>query len=133
MLAIGRIKFDAVILALFAAAIADLVCTAWGAPHTQYRIGYLEEVVLWQQHIGFNLWLTSKVMLAVFATATSTPLACTIMGVELFGGEYLVYLAIACFLAYAFSGHTGIYGSERIAADRRAEARTGAPMNAAND
>ena len=45
------------------------------------------------------------------------------MGVELFGGEYLVYFAIACFVAYAFSGHTGIYGSQRIAVPKPGEAR----------
>jgi H+/Cl- antiporter ClcA len=52
--------------------------------------------------------------IAVFAGATNTPLACTLMGVELFGGEYAVYYAIACFIAYYFSGHSGIYGSQRI-------------------
>jgi len=254
VLAVGRIKFDAVIPALLAACIADLVCTAWGAPHTQYRIGYLEQVVQWKHHIGFNLLLTGKVMLAavafglagylfgelmhlikdlfkvvlknayvivvagglivsglvfligntdyiglgvtasreggvsilsafepggaqwyswalkllltaitlaagfkggevtplffigatlgntlawilgapvdlfaalgflaVFAAATNTPLACTIMGVELFGADHLVYFAIACFVAYAFSGHTGIYGSQRIAVPKPGE------------
>ncbi len=52
---------------------------------------------------------------AVFAGATNTPLACTIMGIELFGADYAVYIGIACFLAYFFSGHTGIYLSQRIA------------------
>lgn len=52
--------------------------------------------------------------IAVFAGAANTPLACTIMGVELFGAPYLVYYAIACFLAYAFSGHAGIYRAQRI-------------------
>ncbi|RAJ06685.1 H+/Cl- antiporter ClcA [Chitinophaga skermanii] len=51
--------------------------------------------------------------IAVFAGATNTPLACTIMGVELFGGEYLVYYALACFNAYIFSGKMGIYSSQR--------------------
>lgn len=50
--------------------------------------------------------------IAVFAGATNTPLACTIMGVELFGAQYTVYFAIACFTAYLFSGHTGIYLSQ---------------------
>ncbi|MBD3750096.1 MAG: voltage-gated chloride channel family protein [Sphingobacteriales bacterium] len=53
--------------------------------------------------------------IAVFAGATNTPLACTIMGVELFGGEYLIFFAIACFTAYFFSGHSGIYSAQRIA------------------
>ena len=53
--------------------------------------------------------------LAVFAGATNTPLACTIMGVELFGTDHLLYYAIACFTAYYFSGHSGIYHSQRVA------------------
>jgi H+/Cl- antiporter ClcA len=53
--------------------------------------------------------------IAVFAGATNTPLACTFMGIELFGGEYALYFAIACFTAYFFSGHSGIYTSQRIA------------------
>jgi len=52
---------------------------------------------------------------AVFAGAANTPLACTIMGVELFGGAYAVPVAVACFVAYLCSGHSGIYLSQRIA------------------
>ena len=51
---------------------------------------------------------------AVFAGATNTPLACTLMGIELFGGHYAVYFAVACFVAYFCSGHTGIYLAQRI-------------------
>ncbi len=52
--------------------------------------------------------------LAVFAGATNTPIACAIMGVELFGGEHFIYFAVATFVAYSFSGNTGIYSSQRI-------------------
>jgi H+/Cl- antiporter ClcA len=52
--------------------------------------------------------------IAVFAGATNTPLACTVMGVELFGGEHVLLFAVACFTAYFFSGHSGIYSSQRI-------------------
>lgn len=52
--------------------------------------------------------------IAVFAAATNTPVACTFMGVELFGGDYVLYYAIVCFTAYYFSGHSGIYLSQRI-------------------
>ena len=52
--------------------------------------------------------------IAVFAGATNTPIACTIMGVELFGGSYVLYYAVACFTAYYFSGHTGIYHAQRL-------------------
>ncbi|MDQ0394266.1 voltage-gated chloride channel family protein [Labrys monachus] len=51
---------------------------------------------------------------AVFAGASNTPLACTIMGIELFGAADTVYIATACFLAYLFSGHSGIYLSQRV-------------------
>jgi PII-like signaling protein len=51
---------------------------------------------------------------AVFAGASDTPLACTIMGVELFGGEHTAYIATACFISYLCSGHSGIYLSQRL-------------------
>jgi H+/Cl- antiporter ClcA len=53
--------------------------------------------------------------IAVFAGAANTPLACTIMGIELFGAAHAVYFATACFVAYLCSGHGGIYLSQRIA------------------
>ncbi|WP_286927935.1 voltage-gated chloride channel family protein [Flavobacterium sp. UBA4197] len=51
---------------------------------------------------------------AVFSGATNTPIACTIMGIELFGVDSGIYIAIACVVAYFFSGHTGIYTSQII-------------------
>jgi H+/Cl- antiporter ClcA len=56
--------------------------------------------------------------IAVFAGATNTPLACTIMGVELFGGTHILYYAVACFIAYYFSGHSGIYSSQKISVSK---------------
>jgi H+/Cl- antiporter ClcA len=52
--------------------------------------------------------------IAVFAGATNTPLACTIMGAELFGAHHLAYFALACFVAYYCSGHAGIYSAQRV-------------------
>jgi H+/Cl- antiporter ClcA len=51
--------------------------------------------------------------IAIFSGATNTPLACTVMGIELFGATHAVYFAIACFVAYLFSGHSGIYTAQR--------------------
>ncbi|SOD13798.1 voltage-gated chloride channel family protein [Pedobacter xixiisoli] len=51
---------------------------------------------------------------AVFAGATNTPLACSIMAMELFGSECGVYVAIACVVSYLFSGHNSIYGKQVI-------------------
>ena len=56
--------------------------------------------------------------IAVFAGATNTPLACTIMGAELFGGTHIFYYAVACFIAYYFSGHSGIYSSQKISVSK---------------
>lgn len=52
--------------------------------------------------------------IAVFAAATNTPLASVILGVELFGGEYILFYAISCVVAYYFSGNKGIYHSQRV-------------------
>lgn len=51
---------------------------------------------------------------AVFAGATNTPIACTIMAIELFGAECGVYAAIACVVSYLISGHNGIYKNQII-------------------
>jgi len=56
--------------------------------------------------------------IAVFAGATNTPIACTIMGVELFGAGHVLYYAVACFTAYYFSGHSGIYHAQRVATSK---------------
>lgn len=53
--------------------------------------------------------------IAVFAGASNTPLACTLMGIELFGSQHTLYFAMACFVSYLCSGHSGIYLSQRIA------------------
>lgn len=57
---------------------------------------------------------------AVFAAAANTPLAGVVLGLELFGKENGVYFALAVFVAYAFSGHTGIYASQRLATPKSA-------------
>ncbi len=51
---------------------------------------------------------------AVFAGATNTPIACSIMAIELFGMECGVYASIACIVAYLFSGHNSIYSRQVI-------------------
>jgi H+/Cl- antiporter ClcA len=51
----------------------------------------------------------------VFAGAANTPLACTLMAIELFGAPIGVFAAVACVMSYLFSGHTGIYRAQRLA------------------
>ena len=51
---------------------------------------------------------------AVFSGATHTPIACTVMGMELFGIECGVFVGIACIVAYFASGSVGIYESQIV-------------------
>ncbi len=50
---------------------------------------------------------------AVFAGAANTPLACTVMAVELFGVEVGAFAAVACAVSYVFSGRASIYKAQR--------------------
>lgn len=51
---------------------------------------------------------------AVFSGAAKTPIACTILGMEIFGMDCAIYVAIACFVAYWCSGKIGIYRSQEL-------------------
>jgi len=64
-------------------------------------------------HMPFPL-LAGVGFVAVFAGAANTPIASTFMAMELFGAEAGVYAAIACVVSYLFSGHSGIYRSQRV-------------------
>jgi len=64
---------------------------------------------------------------AVFAGAANVPLACTVMGAELFGADAIVLFAVACVVSYTFSPHQGIYHAQRIGVTKRGEVRAPAP------
>lgn len=51
---------------------------------------------------------------AVFSGATHTPIACSIMGMELFGIQSGVFIGMACVIAYFASGSIGIYHSQIV-------------------
>jgi H+/Cl- antiporter ClcA len=70
-------------------------------------------------HLPFSL-LAGVGFVAVFAGAANTPIASTLMAIELFGAETGVYAAVGCVLAYLFSGHTGIYRAQRIGQGKHA-------------
>jgi H+/Cl- antiporter ClcA len=52
-------------------------------------------------------------LVGVFAGASNTPIASTILGFELFGIEPTLVMAISCLVSYAASGSSGIYTSQR--------------------
>lgn len=62
----------------------------------------------------YGPFLASLGFIAVFCGATNTPIACFIMGIELFGSSGAMYMFIACIVSFLFSGHTGIYTSQLI-------------------
>lgn len=68
---------------------------------------------------------------AVFAGAANVPLACTIMGAELFGSGAIVAMAVGCVVAYVFSSHRGIYATQRIHAAKGPDVIEGRPTLAA--
>lgn len=65
-------------------------------------------------HLPFA-FLAGLGFVAVFAGAANTPIASTLMAIELFGADIGVYAAMACVVAYLVSGYTGIYRSQRVA------------------
>jgi H+/Cl- antiporter ClcA len=54
-------------------------------------------------------------LVAVVAAASNTPLAAVLMGVELFGGGSLLYVAGAGVAAYLMIGHRSVYPSQPLA------------------
>lgn len=52
---------------------------------------------------------TALGFVAIFAGASKTPLACTIMGAEIFGAGHFFEMGVACFVAYFCSGQQSIY------------------------
>lgn len=59
-------------------------------------------------------FMASLGFVAVFAGASNAPIACALMGLELFGGASPVYFLLICAAAYLASGHRSIYVTQRI-------------------
>ena len=55
---------------------------------------------------------------AVFGAAANTPLACAVMCMEIFGISVAPYALVACYMGYYFSGHSGIYKSQKYHAKK---------------
>lgn len=76
--------------------------------------------------LGIPVELGAAVGLAaVFGAASNTPLALSIMAVELFGAQVWPHVAIVCVMAYVLSGHRGIYSAQRVF-----RLKSGAPLPA---
>lgn len=71
----------------------------------------LGNVLIWFIPLPLAL-LAGMGLAAIFAGASNTPIASTILGIELFGTESMYFIGIACAFSYIFSGGTGIYTSQ---------------------
>ncbi|MBI5089844.1 MAG: chloride channel protein [Actinobacteria bacterium] len=60
---------------------------------------------------------------SVFAGAANTPIACAVMGIELFGWEGAALFVVGCVVSFAMSSHHGIYGTHRAAPTAAEESR----------
>jgi H+/Cl- antiporter ClcA len=72
----------------------------------------LGNALIWFIPLPIGL-LAGMGFVALFAGTTKTPIACIVMGIELFGIESILYIAIACVVSYLLSGKDGIYSSQR--------------------
>lgn len=69
--------------------------------------------------LGLPLDLTAGVcMAAMFAAASNTPLALSVMAVELIGGSVLPHVVIVCVIAYLMTGSRSIYPSQRLTREK---------------
>ena len=69
--------------------------------------------------LGLPLDLAAGVcMAAMFAAASNTPLALSIMAVELLGANALPHVVIVCVVAYLMTGSRSIYPSQRLVREK---------------
>jgi H+/Cl- antiporter ClcA len=77
-------------------------------------------------HLGLPVGVAAAIgFVAVFASASNTPIACTILAVELFGGNILPAAAIACAVATLASTRRSIYSAQRSTTDVTASSARG--------
>jgi H+/Cl- antiporter ClcA len=70
---------------------------------------------LFAQLLGLNLALFAAIgMVAVTAGSTNTPVASSIMAIELFGPGIAVFAALACIISFIVSGSKSIYPSQEF-------------------
>ena len=60
-------------------------------------------------------------MAAVFAASSNTPLALSIMAVELLGASAFPHVVIVCVVAYLLTGHRSIYPAQRVLGGKEAQ------------
>lgn len=59
-------------------------------------------------------FLAALGLIAVFAGGANTPIAAFLLAMEMFDGKGLEYFFVACLVSYLFSGHHGLWASQKI-------------------
>lgn len=59
-------------------------------------------------------FLAALGLIAAFCAGANTPLAALFLALEMFNGMGLEYFLVACFVSYLFSGHHGLWPSQKI-------------------
>lgn len=59
-------------------------------------------------------FLAALGLIATFCAGANTPLAAFLLAMEMFNGKGLEYFFIACLVSYLFSGHHGLWPSQKI-------------------
>lgn len=59
-------------------------------------------------------FLAALGFIGVFSGATNTPIACFVMGIELFGGQAASYFFMICLVSFMCSGNSGIYSAQKV-------------------
>lgn len=72
----------------------------------------LGNILIWIIPLPLSL-LAGMGFIAVFGAATNTPIACILMGVELFGIQGGIYYVFACATAYWVSGENSVYKTQQ--------------------
>lgn len=68
-------------------------------------------------------------LVAVLAGAANTPLAASIMAIELFGAEIAPYATVACVISFLITGRNSIYPSQRISFDKQSDQQINDPRH----
>uniref|UniRef100_A0A7C4U7E2 Voltage-gated chloride channel n=1 Tax=candidate division WOR-3 bacterium TaxID=2052148 RepID=A0A7C4U7E2_UNCW3 len=72
--------------------------------------------VLYAKLLGLDSSTFSAIgLVALLAGAANTPIAASIMGVELFGASIAPYASIACVISFIMTGHRSVYPSQILA------------------
>ena len=69
--------------------------------------------VLFADILGLNPTIFAAIgFVALLAGAANTPIAATIMAVEIFGSDIMLYAGVACVISFFITGHRSIFPSQ---------------------